>query len=161
MQYAPEHVIAAIEQFGGTITLAYYDVHSLFALVDPKKFFEKGECIGSIKVNLSSKRLVLKQVFFLGEPIPKRYLPPENAVALYTDPKKRGYLADPQAVAIERGILAQKYGYNLLETVCPFRKDPLQLFLGLQPGWIVNLKDKVILKPKDPEILKYYTSEKL
>lgn len=43
MQFAPEHVIAAIESLGGSVTLAYYDFHSLIALRNPKKFFEKGK----------------------------------------------------------------------------------------------------------------------
>lgn len=85
-------------------------------------------------------------------------LPPEDAIEMYIDPKKRGYLADPQAVEYERGVLAQKYGYTLVEREPPIRKDPLQLFLGLQPGWVVNLKEQVILKPKDPEIIQYYTT---
>lgn len=28
-------------------------------------------------------------------------------------------------------------------------KDPRQLFLGLNPGWVVSLKDKCIIKPVD------------
>lgn len=37
-------------------------------------------------------------------------------------------------------------------------KDPRQIFYGLQPGWVVNLEDKVILKPKDPELREHYAS---
>ena len=49
----------------------------------------------------------------LGGPIPRRKLPPEDAVGYYTDPKSRGYLADPEKVAEERYLLSQKYGYVL------------------------------------------------
>ena len=38
------------------------------------------------------------------------------------------------------------------------RKDPRQIFYGLWPGWVVNLKDKVIIKPKDPELNEFYAS---
>ncbi|KAK6623744.1 hypothetical protein RUM43_009597 [Polyplax serrata] len=134
VQYAPEHVIAAIESKGGSVTLAYYDVQSLLALVNPQKFFESGR------------------------PIPKRLLPPDDAIEMYSDPKRRGYMADPQEIEYERGVLAQKYGYELVERKPPMRKDPLQIFLGLEPGWVINLRDKLILKPRDPELLKYYSS---
>lgn len=52
-------------------------------------------------------------------------------------------------------MLAQKYGYTLpkieddpdygmlMET-----KDPRQIFFGLQPGWVVNVPDSTIIKPK-------------
>lgn len=42
VQWASELVIAAIEKNGGIITTAYYDMHSLQCMVDPKKFFERG-----------------------------------------------------------------------------------------------------------------------
>lgn len=42
VQWASELVIAAIEKNGGTITTAYYDRHSLQAMLDTKKFFERG-----------------------------------------------------------------------------------------------------------------------
>lgn len=45
VQWASEPVIAAIERNGGTITTAYYDTHSLFALVDVDKFFSRGNCL--------------------------------------------------------------------------------------------------------------------
>ena len=53
------------------------------------------------------------QFIFLGIPIPKRQMPPEDAIEYYTDPKNRGYLADPDLIALERFKLAQKYGYEL------------------------------------------------
>ena len=73
----------------------------------------------------------------------------------------RGYLADPQRVAEERLVLAQKYGYDLPEIEDDFlkvSKDPRQVFFGLEPGWVVNLKDKAIYKPLDKELLDYYKS---
>lgn len=42
VQYANEQVIAAVERNGGTITTAFYDLKSVFALSNPKKFFLKG-----------------------------------------------------------------------------------------------------------------------
>jgi len=83
----------------------------------------------------------------------------------YSDPKMRGYLADPEKISYERLVLAQKYGYELpkieddpdYEMLCK-RKDPRQLFYGLQPGWVVNVKDKVILKPKAEYLKEYYGS---
>ncbi len=139
MQWATEAVIAAVERNGGTITTAFYDFDSLFAILDPMKFFAKGE------------------------PIPKRMLPPEDAIEYYSDPKFRGYLADPALVAEERLVLAQKYGYVLPDLEADpkkemllARKDPRQVFYGLAPGWIVNLRDKCILKPKDEVLKKYY-----
>lgn len=76
----------------------------------------------------------------------------------YSDPKRRGYLADPQEIEYERFALSQKYGYEYVKRDPPVRKDPRQIFLGLHPGWIINLKDKTILKPKDPELLEYYNA---
>jgi hypothetical protein len=43
VQWASEPVIAAIERNGGVITTAYYDVHSLWAAINPEKFFKKGK----------------------------------------------------------------------------------------------------------------------
>ncbi|KAG5672740.1 hypothetical protein PVAND_002841 [Polypedilum vanderplanki] len=131
VQHASELVIAAIEKNGGVIRTAYYDQKALHALRDPKKFFERGL------------------------PIPRRMIPPQDAVEYYSNPKNRGYLADPEAISHERLVLAQKYGYKLpkieddpqynmlIET-----KDPRQIFYGLEPGIVVNLKDKCIIKPK-------------
>eukprot|EP00096_Caligus_rogercresseyi_P011240 TRINITY_DN4361_c0_g1_i1.p1 TRINITY_DN4361_c0_g1~~TRINITY_DN4361_c0_g1_i1.p1 ORF type:complete len:293 (+),score=78.89 TRINITY_DN4361_c0_g1_i1:21-899(+) len=138
VQVASEEVIAAVERLGGTITTAYFDILSVKALVDPKAFFESGQ------------------------PIPRRLVPPADSIADYKDPKKRGYLADPQEVAKERLILAQKYGYTLPqgldEEYLREFKDPRQVFYGLRPGWVVNLKDKLIYKPLDEDLKKYYES---
>lgn len=139
VQYAKEPVIAAIERNGGRITTAYYDIKSVAALADPHKFFK------------------------LGEPIPKRMLPPPNAIDYYTDPKNRGYLADPAEVEKERFKLAQKYGYEIPEItdenkkkVLNMKKHKRQVFYGLEAGYVVNLRDKEILEPSDTELREYY-----
>lgn len=141
VQWASEQVIAAIEKHGGVITTAYYDPHSLLLLKNPKKFFERGQAV------------------------PRRMIPPPDAIEYYSTAETRGYLADPEKVSQERLKLAQKYGYELPELekdpaykmLCQ-KKDPRQIFYGLEPGWVVNLKDKCILKPKDQELLQYYAS---
>ena len=68
-------------------------------------------------------------------------------------------MADPRKVAEERLVLAQKYGYEVKEVteeMLKMTKDPRQVFYGLEPGWVVNLKDKVIYKPVDRELDQYY-----
>lgn len=121
VQWASELVIAAVEKAGGVITTAYYDQHSLQAMLNTEKFFKRGI------------------------PIPKRMIPPPDAIEYYTDPTKRGYLADPEAVSKERLVLAQKYGYELPKIeddpdsdMLMERKDPRQIFYGLHPGWVIN-----------------------
>lgn len=42
VQWASELIIAAVEKNGGVITTAYYDPHSLQAMLNTKKFFERG-----------------------------------------------------------------------------------------------------------------------
>lgn len=141
VQWASEQVIAAIEKNGGVITTAYYDPHSLFLLKNPKKFFESGQAI------------------------PRRMTPPSDVIEYYTSAKTRGYLADPEEISKERLKLSQKYGYSLpdienesnYDMLCE-RKDPRQIFYGLEPGWVINLKDECILKPKDQELLQFYSS---
>ena len=141
VQWTTESVIAAVERNGGTITLAYFDPSCLRAMQDTKKFFA------------------------CGVPIPRRTLPPENCLELYSNPKMRGYLADPAEVSFARWELAQKFGYDLPDlTADPDyemlrkRKDPRQCFYDLEPGWVVNLKDRVILKPTDAVVKQYYRS---
>lgn len=93
-------------------------------------------------------------------------MPPENAVEYYTDPKNRGYLADPDLIALERFKLAQKYGYELPDlkqnpqtlSIMLERKDPRQIFYGLNPGWVVNLKDKKIYEPDAENLREFYTT---
>lgn len=141
VQWANEPVIAAIERNGGVITTAFYDVDTLYIMRDAVKFFERGEAI------------------------PRRMLPPQDAILYYTGAENRGYLADPDAVSWERFVLSQKYGYTLPKIeddpdkeMLMERKDPRQIFFGLEPGWVVNLKDKTIIKPLDPEIKEFYKS---
>nr|CAG4645741.1 EOG090X0BG9 [Lynceus sp. MCZ IZ 141354] len=141
VQWATEQVIAAVERNGGVISTAYYDPFSLLAKCYPLRYFRTGK------------------------PIPKRQLPPSDVVGYYSDPKFRGYLADPEQVAIERLKLAQKYGYTLPDItkdpeypMLMEKKDPRQIFYGLEPGWVVNLRDKKILAPTDEKILEYYRS---
>lgn len=130
VQHASELVIATIERMGGVIRTAYYDSQSIWALRNPQKWFEKGV------------------------QIPRRMLPPQDAIDYYTNPKNRGYLADPEGIAHERLVLAQKYGYELQRIEDDPRyemltqaKDPRQIFLGLNPGWLISVKDKAIIKP--------------
>lgn len=103
--------------------------------------------------------------FKSGKPIPRNGTPPLNSLEYYTSAENRGYLADPEQIRIERLKLAQKYGYELpdltndpMKEVLAKRKDPRQLWYGLEPGWVVNLKDKTILKPADKEWIDYYKS---
>lgn len=56
-------------------------------------------------------------------------------------------------------ILAQKYGYTLPKIeddpsydLLTEVKDPRQVFFGLEPGWVVNLVDKTIIKPVWKEV---------
>ena len=144
VQYAREPVIAAIERNGGSITSAYYDIKSIAALSNPYKFFKSGE------------------------PIPKRLLPPPNAIDYYTDPKNRGYLADPVEVEKERQKLAQKYGYEIPDVqdsakreLMKVRKEKDQVFFGLKAGYVVNLVDREILEPVDPSLREFYGLPKL
>ncbi|XP_052256113.1 39S ribosomal protein L15, mitochondrial-like [Dreissena polymorpha] len=139
VQWAEESTIAAIERNGGMITTRFFDFPSLQAIVDPEWFFKKGV------------------------PIPRCSLPPKDALEYYTNPEKRGYLADPEKVRHARFELAQKYGYEPPDyengpnaELFKKQKDPRQIFFGLNPGWVICLKDKVIIKPKDDDYLQYY-----
>lgn len=131
VQHANELVIATIEKNGGVIRTAYYDPHSLQALRNPRKWFEKGT------------------------PLPRRMIPPQDAIEYYSNPKNRGYLADPEAVSKERLVLAHKYGYELPKieddpsyAMLTETKDPRQVFYGLEPGIVINLQDKTIIREK-------------
>ena len=104
---------------------------------------------------------------FIGLVIPRCKLPPKDAVSYYMDAASRGYLADMAAIMQARLQLAQKYSYSLPEVVpgSPLdemlrrRKDPYQIWYGLEPGWLVSLVDRCILKPTDPDIKRYFTGE--
>lgn len=141
VQWASEPVIAAIEKNGGTITTAYYDIHCLYVIKDVDRFFTTGV------------------------PIPRRLLPPSDCLEYYMSAKTRGYLANPEEISRERLVLSQKYGYELPKIednpnyeMLTQRKDPRQLFYGLEPGWVVSLKDKAILKPKADYLKEFYSS---
>ena len=141
VQWASEQTIAAVEKNGGTILTKFYDLTSVEAMAKPAVFFKTGMAIPHCK------------------------LPPEDAVEYYTEAKNRGYLADPEKINDARIELAQKYGYLLpdiskdpLYAMLMMRKDPRQIWYGLQPGWVVNTRDKSILKHKDKAYTEYYES---
>ena len=101
------------------------------------------------------------QSLFQGKPVPKRLHPPKDALKIYIDAQKRGYLAHPEQIQEERFVLSQKYGYDLPvinEEYLLESKDPRQVFYGLHPGWIVNLKDKEIYKCAETELTEHYKS---
>lgn len=88
-----------------------------------------------------------------------------DCLQYYSSASTRGYLADPQQVSYERLVLSQKYGYELpkIEDDADYemlieRKDPRQIFYGLEPGWVVSIKDKVILKPRAEYLKEFYAS---
>ena len=106
--------------------------------------------------------------FFLsGRPIPPCKTPTSDVLEHYSSAKSRGYLADPQSIQEAQYELSQKYGYTLPELsprvkqLASQTKSRLQIFHGLQPGWIVNLPDKEIIKPKDPSLDNLYTMESM
>lgn len=140
VQAASELVISTIERCGGNIITAFYDMHSLQAMINPERFFKKGI------------------------PIPRRMVPPESAIPFYADPKQRGFLAKPEDIEYEKLVLSQKYGYVLPKRdeadfeLMNARKDPLQIFYGLQPGWVVNLAKKAIYKPLEQSINDYFSN---
>lgn len=103
--------------------------------------------------------------FNAGKPIPRNGTPPLNSLEFYTHAANRGYLANPDQIRLERFKLAQKYGYqlpdleqDLLRDMLRMRKDPRQIWHGLEPGWLVNMADQTVLKPTDPEWVEYYKS---
>lgn len=101
--------------------------------------------------------------YFLGDPIPRRMLPTEDVIEYYSSPSNRGYLSDPEQVAYQRLVLAQKFGYKLPtlqenEKLLLERKDPRQIFFGLHAGWLVNLTNKEVLKPKCEKLELFYNT---
>ena len=142
VQYASEQAIAAIERNGGSITTKFYSAQCVRAMVNPQEFFLKGT------------------------PIPLNKVPPHDAIEYFMNPKNRGYLADPQAIEEHRFELAQKYGYSLpdvdndeLSAMLRQRKRPEQIWFGLEPGWVVNLQDKTVLKPLSAAAKEYYEAK--
>ncbi|KRZ90169.1 39S ribosomal protein L15, mitochondrial [Trichinella sp. T8] len=139
VQWTNEVAIAAVERNGGIITMAYFDPLSLEALTDPIRFFQQGV------------------------PIPKRAYPPLGLMKQYMDPKNRGYLADPKKIKEARIETMQKYGFTLetdveMDSEFAIQKTPLQIFYGLHPGWVISLTDESVLKPKDCDLVHYYSS---
>ena len=141
VQHASELTIAAIEKNGGVITTRFYDLSCVEAMANPLQFFKRGI------------------------PIPKCKNPPKDAIEYYTSAANRGYLADEEKIQEARIELAQKYGYNLpditqdpLYAKWTMRKRANQIWYGLEPGWVINMRDKTILKPTDPELKEYYQS---
>ena len=77
--------------------------------------------------------------------------PPTDVVRFYLDPANPGYLADPWRVAGLEVWLRNPQ-------ISTRSKDPKQTFYGLEPGWVVNLRDKSIYKPLEKELQDYYKS---
>ncbi len=73
---ASKKAIETVEREGGQITCAYYTKLGLRVLLKPWKFDEKR--------------------------MPRRAAPPPKLEKYYRDPGKRGYLADPQEIELER-----------------------------------------------------------
>lgn len=141
VQWADELTIAAVEKNGGTITAKFYNLQCIEAMINPPTFFKRGL------------------------PIPKCKLPPKDAIEYYTSISNRGYLADADKLEESRLELAQKYGYLLpditqdpLYAMLMMRKRANQIWYGLDAGWVINMADKTILKPKDAEFSDYYQS---
>lgn len=140
VQWAVSEVtIAAIERNGGLITTKFYDRECVRAMSDPLAHFMSGK------------------------PIPKNDTPPMSSLDYYTSAENRGYLADPDQIRLERLKLAQKFGYELNDLsldekkdMFAMRKDPRQIWHGLEPGWVVNMQDKVVLKPTSKQWIDYY-----
>uniref|UniRef100_A0A915Q1A5 Large ribosomal subunit protein uL15m n=1 Tax=Setaria digitata TaxID=48799 RepID=A0A915Q1A5_9BILA len=133
VQWASETAIAAVERAGGRIRLAYYDAAALEAAVDPEKWF------------------------LSGKPIPRRKAPPGNLMSLYTDPRHRGYLANPEDLSKAEEELAQIMGYKREPAQENWEeKERDQLFLGIPSGSIISLKDKKCFAPLHPVLRKYY-----
>lgn len=132
VQWASESAIAAVEKAGGKIRTAYYDAASLEAAVDPEKWF------------------------LSGKPIPRRKAPPESLVLYYTNPRNRGYLANPADLIKAEEDLAQIMGYKRKSAQKWDDKKPDQVFLGIQSGTIVSLKDRKCFAPMHPVLRNYY-----
>lgn len=92
-----------------------------------------------------------------GKPIPRRKAPPESLVPYYTDPRNRGYLADPEDLTKAEEDLAQIMAYERKPARTNWEeKRPDQLFLGIPSGSIVSLKDRKCFVPAHPILRKYY-----
>ncbi|KAF6019873.1 MRPL15 [Bugula neritina] len=140
VQWVDEVAVAAIEKSGSLVRSRYYDPKSLSAAINPAKFFG------------------------FGKPIPTCKTPTVDVLEYYSGARGRGYLADTSEIEKDKIEMAQKYGYSIpelcdrVQQLAMESKNELQIFYGLQPGWIVNLADKEILKPVDPELQKLYNT---
>ncbi|TKR94031.1 hypothetical protein L596_008377 [Steinernema carpocapsae] len=126
VQWASATAIAAIEKAGGRVRTAYYDLQSLRAAVDPKKWF------------------------LSGQPIPARKAPPQQLVSYYRNAANRGYLAEPTAIAESEQRLAELVGYerNFTATEEFEEKTHDQVFLGIPSGpWLALLTRKSSTRP--------------
>jgi len=133
VQKASEEVIAAVEKNGGTITTKYYDHYSVKYATDIVKHFK------------------------MAKPVPLVRFPADDCYEYYTDAKNRGYLASDEDIAQSRFLLSQKYGYENVEKPYKAQIKPKNfLFVNLKPGWIVDMTEKCILKPKDKDYLDFY-----
>lgn len=92
-----------------------------------------------------------------GKPIPRRKAPPESLISLYTDPRRRGYLANLEDLIKAEEDLAQIMGYERKPAQEQWEeKKPDQLFFGIPSGSIISLKDKKCFVPTHPVLQKYY-----
>jgi large subunit ribosomal protein L15 len=78
----------------------------------------------------------------------------------FTAGRSRGYLASAESIRQARIELAAKMGYEIdddssIETT-NIVKHPHQVFAGIEPGWVVNLADRTLMKPTDSRVLAYY-----
>jgi len=135
VQMADDLAIAAVEAAGSTIECAFYDLVSKQALVDPVSYFMKGK------------------------PIDKRQLPLQDLFHYYSNPEKRGYLADPETVQQARQQSIQAFNRDQTLKQAHPSKHPCQIFYNLWPGMLVNLADKTVHVPADDEVKGYYLDE--
>ncbi|MEN2496224.1 MAG: YmL15 [Marteilia pararefringens] len=136
VQHATEVAIAVIEKNGGTIQTKFYDRKSLNCATNVKDYFKTGD------------------------PIPRVKMPSSDVYEYYTDPKLRGYLVDQKEIDRARFETSQKFGFAYTESpLILARKGKHHIFEHLKPGWVVDLDNKCILKPKDKEYIDFYEFE--
>ena len=79
-----QSAIKAVERQGGKVVCAHYNKLGLRVLLKPEKWTETGR------------------------PLPRRARPPSKLMAYYTNPRNRGYLADPSEVEKLREALQKR-----------------------------------------------------
>ncbi|KAI6176319.1 39S ribosomal protein L15, mitochondrial [Aphelenchoides bicaudatus] len=93
-----------------------------------------------------------KKFFEKGLPIPRRKQPPHSLMSFYLNPKNRG---SSQRLL----VMSSRRKFHLTRKE---QKHPDQIFLGLEPGSIVNVVDKKVYRPTHPVHQAFYkTSEPL